>query len=79
MSKKTIKKILSKPKKKKPIKRKIWYKKKVIELDSHVEEYNAGEDIIYDQQMIPYDVFGSRMYARLLAKHKVITQKELGY
>lgn len=63
--------------KKKPIKRKIWYKKKIVELDSHVENYNAGEDIIYDQVMIPYDVFGSRMYARLLQKHKVINQREL--
>jgi argininosuccinate lyase len=76
-TKKTIKKILSSPQKKKPIKRKIWYKKKTIELNPLVENYNAGEDIIYDQQMIPYDVFASRMYARLLARHKIITQKEL--
>jgi len=63
--------------KNKPIKRKIWFKKKVIEIDPIVEDYNAGEDIIYDQLMIPYDVFGSRMWARLLAKHGVITQTEL--
>ncbi|MBN1495002.1 argininosuccinate lyase [Candidatus Peregrinibacteria bacterium] len=62
---------------KKTIKRKIWFKKKTVEIDPVVENYNAGEDIIYDQQMIPYDVFGSRMWARLLAKHNVITQKEL--
>lgn len=77
-TKKTIKKIIEKDAKRdKPIKRKIWYKEKVIELDPLVENYNAGEDIIYDQQMIPYDVFGSRMWARLLAKHSVINQKEL--
>jgi argininosuccinate lyase len=76
--KKTIKKLISnKPPKKKPIKRKIWYKKKTIELDHLVEDYNAGEDIIYDQLMIPHDVFGSRMYARLLEKHKIIKKPEL--
>ncbi|MBU1446464.1 argininosuccinate lyase [Patescibacteria group bacterium] len=76
-NKKTIKKILTDKAGTKPIKRKIWYKKKTVELDPVVENYNAGEDIIYDQQMIPFDVFGSRMYARLLEKHKVITKKEL--
>ena len=63
--------------KKKPIKRKIWFKKKVVELDPHVEDYNSGEDILYDQLMIPDDVFASRMYARLLQRHKIITKKEL--
>ncbi len=75
---KAIKKIITdKPKNKKTIKKKIWYKKKVVELDPLVEHYNSGEDIIYDQQMIPNDVFGSRMYARLLQKHKIINKKEL--
>ncbi|MBA4336469.1 argininosuccinate lyase [bacterium] len=63
---------------KKPIKRKIWFKKQTVEIDPQVENYNAGEDIIYDQVMIPNDVFGSRMYARLLQKHGIITKKELG-
>jgi len=63
--------------KKSPIKRKIWFKKKIVELDPHVEDYNSGEDILYDQLMIPNDVFASRMYARLLHKHKILTKKEL--
>ena len=63
---------------KQPIKRKIWFKKATVEIDPQVETYNAGEDILYDQMMIPNDVFGSRMYARLLQKHNIITKKELG-
>lgn len=61
----------------KAIKRKLWYKKKAVELDPIVENYNAGEDIIYDQQMIPNDVWGSRIYARMLKKHDIITDDEL--
>lgn len=62
---------------KKPIKRKIWFKKSVVELNSVVEQYNAGEDILYDQQMIPDDVWCSRCWARLLFRNKLINRKEL--
>jgi len=62
---------------KEPIKRKIWFKKNTVEIDPQVENYNSGEDILYDQVMIPNDVFGSRIYARLLQKHGIITKKEL--
>ncbi|MBU2524632.1 argininosuccinate lyase [Patescibacteria group bacterium] len=68
---------MSTPKKAKPIKRKLWYKNKAVVLDPLVEKFNAGEDIIYDQQMIPDDVWGSRCYARLLKKHNIIDAKEL--
>jgi len=73
----THKIITKNPPKDKPIKKKIWFKDKVVELDPLVEDYNAGEDIIYDQMMIPFDVEGSRMWARLLQKHKVITKTDL--
>ncbi len=63
--------------KKKTIKKKIWFKKKAVQLNKIVEEYNSGEDIIYDQEMIPDDVWCSRCYARLLARHNLITKKEL--
>ena len=59
------------------IKKKIWFKKKDVKLNKIVEEYNAGEDILYDQEMIPDDVWCSRCYARLLERHKLITKKEL--
>ncbi|MCF7847196.1 MAG: argininosuccinate lyase, partial [Candidatus Gracilibacteria bacterium] len=61
----------------KPIKKKIWFKNKTVALNRVVEEYNAGEDILYDQQMIPDDVWCSRCYARLLEKHGLLTKKEL--
>lgn len=60
-----------------PINRKLWYKKKAIALNPIVENYNAGEDIIYDQQMIAHDVWGSRCYARLLCKHGILNNEEL--
>ncbi len=60
-----------------PIKKKIWHKNKVVALNRTVEEYNAGEDILYDQEMIPDDVWCSRCYARMLEKHDLLTKEEL--
>ncbi len=59
------------------VKRKIWFKNKEVSLNKTVEEYNAGEDIIYDQEMIPDDIWCSRCYARLLERHDLITTEEL--
>ena len=59
------------------IKKKIWFKNKSVDLNRIVEEYNAGEDILYDQQMIPDDGWCSRGYARLLERHNLISKKEL--
>jgi len=64
-------------KKQQPIKRKLWFKKNVVTLDPLVEEYNAGDDIGYDQELIPYDVEGSWGYGRMLNRHKIITDAEL--
>ncbi len=60
-----------------PIKRKIWFKNKEVSINPIVEQYNAGEDILYDQEMIPDDVWCSRCYARLLQRHDLITKEEL--
>jgi argininosuccinate lyase len=59
------------------LKKKIWFKNKVVQINKVVEEYNAGEDIIYDQDMIPDDVWCSRCYARMLHKHDLINKDEL--
>lgn len=59
------------------VKRKIWFKNKDVSLNKIVEEFNAGEDIIYDQEMIPDDVWCSRAYAKLLKKHGLINKQEL--
>lgn len=63
--------------KKKPIKRKLWYKKKAVSIDPLVEEYNAGDDILYDQELIPYDVQGTLAYGKMLRRHKILTDDEL--
>lgn len=60
-----------------PIKRKIWFKNKEVSINPVVEEYNVGEDILYDQDMIPDDVWCSRCYARLLEHSDLITAEEL--
>jgi len=60
-----------------PIKRKIWFKNKEVSINPIVEEYNSGEDILYDQEMIPDDVWCSRAYARLLKRHNLLTEDEL--
>lgn len=60
-----------------PTKRKIWFKNKEVSINPIVEEYNVGEDILYDQEMIPDDVWCSRCYARLLEHSKLITAEEL--
>jgi len=60
-----------------PIKKKIWFKDKAVQVNRVVEEYNAGEDIFYDQEMIPDDVWCSRCYARLLERHNLLTAEEL--
>lgn len=60
-----------------PIKRKLWYKKKTVSIDPLVEQYNAGDDIVYDQELIPYDVEGSLGYGKMLRRHGILTEKEL--
>lgn len=62
---------------KKPIARKLWYKSNLMHIDPLVEEYNAGDDIIYDQELIPYDVQGSLAYGKMLHRHGIITNNEL--
>lgn len=61
----------------KPIKRKLWYKDKTVCIDPVVEQYNAGDDIIYDQELIPYDVEGSLGYGKMLHRHGILTSGEL--
>ncbi|MDD4351835.1 MAG: argininosuccinate lyase [Candidatus Gracilibacteria bacterium] len=64
------------PKSQKHITKKLWFKKGLVKLDPVVEEFNAGDDIIYDQQLIPYDVQGSIAYSKMLKKHGIITAEE---
>ena len=61
----------------KPIKRKLLYKNKTVCIVPVVEQYNAGDDIIYDQELIPYDVEGSLGYGKMLHRHGILTSGEL--
>lgn len=59
------------------VKRKLWHKSDVVEMDHTVEEYNAGKDIQYDQELVPYDVVGSLAYAKMIHKYGILNDKEL--
>lgn len=59
------------------VQRKLWQKGKAVSLHPIVEEYNAGDDIIYDQELIPYDVQGSYGYGQMLHRHGILTAEEL--
>jgi argininosuccinate lyase len=62
----------------KTVKRKLWHKKDVVEMDHMVEEYNAGKDLQYDQKLVGYDVDGSVAYAKMLHKDGILSDEELG-
>lgn len=55
---------------------KLWQKNNE-ELDSVVEAFETGADIIIDQKLIAYDVEGSIAHAKMLEKIEVITKDEL--
>lgn len=56
---------------------KLWQKNSSTGLDPIIEEFNAGDDIVYDQELVPYDVQGSLGYAKMLERHGVLTAEEL--
>ncbi len=45
------------------ITKKIWFKDGAVELNRIIEEFNAGEDILYDQLMVGDDVWCSHCCA----------------
>lgn len=48
-----------------------------MKINPLVEEYNAGDDILYDQELISYDVQGSLAYGKMLHRHGIIKTQEL--
>lgn len=42
-----------------------------------VQSYTAGDDVVYDQQLLPYDVVGSKAHAKMLEKQGVLSKGEL--
>ncbi len=47
-----------------------------VQLHPLVQSYTAGEDVIYDQQLLPYDITGSKAHAKMLEKQGVVTKEE---
>lgn len=57
--------------------KKLWQKQNVVSLHPVIEQFNAGDDIIYDQELLPYDVKGSYAYGKMLNRHGILTDEEL--
>lgn len=55
-------------------KKKLWQKN--WQLNSSVEEFETKDDIVLDQQLVKYDVYGSLAHAAGLQKIGVLTPKE---
>jgi argininosuccinate lyase len=56
---------------------KLWQKKANLPFNPVVEQYNAGDDIVYDQELIPYDVQGSYAYGKMLHRHGILTDGDM--
>ncbi len=56
---------------------KLWQKKANLPFNPIVEQYNAGDDVIYDQELILYDVQGSYAYGKMLHRHGILTNDDM--
>ncbi len=57
--------------------KKLWQKSQTVSLHPVIEQFNAGDDIIYDQELVPYDVMGSLAYGKMLNRHGILNDEEL--
>lgn len=57
--------------------KKLWQKSQTVTLHPVIEQFNAGDDIIYDQELVPYDVQGSLAYGQMLNRHGILNDQEL--
>jgi len=55
--------------------KKLWQDK--TGLNKLVEQYTAGEDILLDQKLVSFDIYGSLAHAKMLAKQKLIESTDL--
>ncbi len=55
---------------------KLWQKNNQ-QLNSFIEHFETKDDLLCDQKLIPYDVYGSLAHAKMLYKIKIITKTEL--
>ena len=57
--------------------KKLWSKEKTA-LDPIVEAFETKDDLVVDQKLIPFDVQGSLVHAKMLAKIGILSKDELG-
>lgn len=55
--------------------KKLWQDK--TNLNKLIEQYTAGEDILFDQKLVSFDIYGSLAHAKMLAKQKLIEPTDL--
>lgn len=55
---------------------KLWQKTKSNKLEKIVESYTAGEDLVYDQHLVAYDVLGSIAHSKMLHKIGELSKKD---
>jgi argininosuccinate lyase len=56
--------------------KKLWQKNN-IQLNNFIESFETKDDLLLDQKLIPYDVYGSLAHAKMLHKINIITGEEL--
>ncbi|KKQ74167.1 MAG: Argininosuccinate lyase [Candidatus Woesebacteria bacterium GW2011_GWB1_38_5b] len=56
--------------------KKLWQKTNNNTLEKVVESYTAGEDLVYDQKLVAWDVVGSIAHAKMLLKIGILTDNE---
>lgn len=55
---------------------KLWQKNNQ-QLNSFIEAFETKDDLLCDQKLIPYDVYGSLAHAKMLYKINILTKHEL--
>lgn len=55
--------------------KKLW--QSTINLNQLVEEYTSGDDVLLDQNLINFDIYGSLAHAQMLQKQNLIEEKDL--
>lgn len=54
--------------------KKLW--DKGIKLNAFIENFETKGDLLLDQHLVPYDIYGTLAHAKMLTKIKILTPKE---
>lgn len=53
---------------------KLWTKNKQI--DPLIEAFETGEDLLFDQKLLPFDIWGTMAHVKMLVKINMLSEKE---